>query len=1251
MQPRPHKRARTHTGRQEAEDRPRRSQSPDAAAPLPESDDPEAERPRPHRREPNFWDTTERLEDRYNLRLDRRGPHTWPTWEMDHLSDADGEDVSGNLHADRVDASLKAYLRRHPDPIAAQDLHMWAGNKRHQDPFQGLAPFSRQSAAQQKYLDKLLKAPDYSLLGRCNDYCQFSQCEIDHLKAQILRFGTRYRRQPVAALRANLGAFFTVFFESDQPLTQPAALNYDFCMSFSDEAHARRLLDDRRNRALSYQGHLGRLRTLELQATREITAARQQSLTDTAHARAEDTPRRRAQAEESNTTLNELCTAYDNLRAQRDQLGAAQNYDAEKELQTIDVMFELAEQVQCARKVGKGYGYPTYRTHRAPFPVVKGKKGRAPDRFPVTSAQHDFLVTRNLADQLQRENLQEIEESLRRRAGLEAEVPGDGTSPARTPERTRPPPPTPPPDGPPWPPPPPPARFVPRPAHAPPHTPRVPSDTEEVSTDDDAPAPSSGHVATPPRKRARGRGCKEREPGQLGPATDDDEDGTEDEGDSSYHGSQYVGSSASQPTRHGQSSGGSGKSSSSAPTSGRTRHSRLSSAAPSLTAALIRGHESRDKDLLQPETPLQDVGNRFEKESRAGFLNKAALLEFVRRLIPELVQPQSIANLYHLLEAAVRCEAALYTFDRNRSLQEHKDFRAALIAAKMGFLSFTIKETATVRNIDTFTATLRTKILALLARLEDPSTMYTGTLPVSVVASLTKCITDEAESICMNLTSKPYQRLRWMMVGMLILLNALRSARNAGEPMNTIMSYVNENTGEPAASAPFPQSLMVMSHTQGVAEARAKVTDLEGLLHIHRSSVNGRRPDIELFLSHFLQYKEAYLSFLAVPLPDHMATQTLLRCINESAMLRAKKQADAPLQALAGDPQDSDLLAFLARVNNNFQEDFLLDQRRFAAMTPAARLAANVNVIGDLPSEDDREEDAIEPADKLYAIHVRDDRGGRLRACCPVCMAFGCRGPHDPHCEGVNTSGHRSLDARLTLQATGPGKNRSSQLCYRCRRAGHFARECPEPAPPGYKDVANTSVHTPLGRPTPHSDRDDRHDQGDRRRSPDRADARRYSDRTETRRPPDRADTRRPVYRTDSSRRPPDRRDDRRDDRRPFYEQRPYGRGDHGARQEGQDAHLRSNMKAFFNMMKDQTPVKEPRRDRPRTGTATPQLRLEDAPPSDRPPRPREGRWRWCTRTARWEPDVAPARHGTATESGRNEESKNASDRASRPRS
>ena len=100
------------------------------------------------------------------------------------------------------------------------------------------------------------------------------------------------------------------------------------------------------------------------------------------------------------------------------------------------------------------------------------------------------------------------------------------------------------------------------------------------------------------------------------------------------------------------------------------------------------------------------------------------------------------------------------------------------------------------------------------------------------------------------MTSKVYRKLRWQMVGMSIVFNALKNARNAGEPMNTLTSYVNENTGEPTASAPFPQSLLVMSHMLGLAESQAKVMDLEALLHIHIDP-KFNRGMLELFWSQF----------------------------------------------------------------------------------------------------------------------------------------------------------------------------------------------------------------------------------------------------------------------------------------------------------------------------------------------------------------------------------------------------------------
>ena len=210
-----------------------------------------------------------------------------------------------------------------------------------------------------------------------------------------------------------------------------------------------------------------------------------------------------------------------------------------------------------------------------------------------------------------------------------------------------------------------------------------------------------------------------------------------------------------------------------------------------------------------------------------------------------------------------------------------------------------------------------------------------------------------------------------------------------------------------------------------------------------------------------------------------MATQALLRCINEGQQLRTKTQADAPLQASAGDPQVSDSLAFLARVNINLQADILGDRRKLAAMSLAARIAATVNAIDTPPSGDGLISDAEPTAppepprtplltEKHYAIHVRDDRGGRLRACCPVCMAFGCRGKYDPQCTGVNDSGHRSREARMMQEATGSGKDRRSHLCFRCQKMGHFARTRPctfHGAPPTtrFGSVGTPSAATSVG--------------------------------------------------------------------------------------------------------------------------------------------------------------------------------------------
>ena len=57
--------------------------------------------------------------------------------------------------------SLQAYLRRHPDPLAARNLHLWEGPRRDRDdPFRGLSPLKGQSAEQRRTLDKLLKDQD-----------------------------------------------------------------------------------------------------------------------------------------------------------------------------------------------------------------------------------------------------------------------------------------------------------------------------------------------------------------------------------------------------------------------------------------------------------------------------------------------------------------------------------------------------------------------------------------------------------------------------------------------------------------------------------------------------------------------------------------------------------------------------------------------------------------------------------------------------------------------------------------------------------------------------------------------------------------------------------------------------------------------------------------------------------------------------------------------------------------------------------
>ena len=50
-----------------------------------------------------------------------------------------------------------------------------------------------------------------------------------------------------------------------------------------------------------------------------------------------------------------------------------------------------------------------------------------------------------------------------------------------------------------------------------------------------------------------------------------------------------------------------------------------------------------------------------------------------------------------------------------------------------------------------------------------------------------------------------------------------------------------------------------------------------------------RRAHLELFRSQYDMYKDAYLNFLVVPLPDHLGSQTLLRCINDVPALRRRK--------------------------------------------------------------------------------------------------------------------------------------------------------------------------------------------------------------------------------------------------------------------------------------------------------------------------------------------------------------------------
>ena len=73
---------------------------------------------------------------------------------------------------------------------------------------------------------------------------------------------------------------------------------------------------------------------------------------------------------------------------------------------------------------------------------------------------------------------------------------------------------------------------------------------------------------------------------------------------------------------------------------------------------------------------------------------------------------------------------------------------------------------------------------------------------------------------------------------MAIIFNTLTMANNAGQPLQTLTSYVSDYRGaDPSAALPFMHSLMVMTQYQGGrAQSKASIKDMESDL---RFSNNG----------------------------------------------------------------------------------------------------------------------------------------------------------------------------------------------------------------------------------------------------------------------------------------------------------------------------------------------------------------------------------------------------------------------------
>ena len=61
-----------------------------------------------------------------------------------------------------------------------------------------------------------------------------------------------------------------------------------------------------------------------------------------------------------------------------------------------------------------------------------------------------------------------------------------------------------------------------------------------------------------------------------------------------------------------------------------------------------------------------------------------------------------------------------------------------------------------------------------------------------MIQQLTTLILAEAQSICMGASLKIYQTLRWQITGMTIIFNTLMMANNAGQPLQTLLSYVGD---------------------------------------------------------------------------------------------------------------------------------------------------------------------------------------------------------------------------------------------------------------------------------------------------------------------------------------------------------------------------------------------------------------------------------------------------------------------------